>query len=348
MPEPDVSLIIPTRNRWSALVRTLEAMAAQTVLGRFEVIVADDGSDQPQPADLSGAAWPMPVRLLRLEHVGIGPAKNRAIAEARGRLLIFINDDTYPEPDIVEQHLAARADAAGHDWMHLGLTRWRDWPDANLFDRLIAESGMIFFYHDLQPQGLYNFRHAWNCNLSVDAEAVRQAGGFNEQLGPFFFEDLELAFRLEQRGWQVRYWPEAVTTHDHRYTPDAYLRREHLLGRMAVWLWRANPQCFEAVYGARLDREYVAYCRKFVADQQHEAERMAEQFRSWDRLPMDALTSWPAGGSAMIELLVAGHRVLKRWTFRCGLLEEVARSGAHLGGGAARRVRRRKLDAAIA
>jgi hypothetical protein len=72
---------------------------------------------------------------------------------------------------------------------------------------------------------------------------------------------------------------------------------------------------------------------------------MAERFRSWDRLPADVLTSWPAGGSALVELLVAAHRLLKRWTFRCGLVEEVERSGEADRRVRPQPVRRLKLDA---
>ena len=323
MSEPHASLIVPSRNRWPHLLELLRALADQTAVECFEVIVVDDGSDADPPGDLTAGQWPMEVRLLRPGRVGIGPAKNRAIAEARGPLLVFINDDTYPANDFVEQHLAARRDAGDHLYMHLGLTRWRRWPDENLFDALIADSGMIFFYHNLEPRGLYNFRHAWNCNLSVDAAAVREAGGFNERLGPFFFEDLELAFRLEQQGWRVRYWPEAVCEHDHRYTPAGYLDREHLLGRMAVWLWRANPDCFGALYHTKVEPDYVDYCRRFVAELEREAETFARSFRRWHEWPVATLDAAPAGRQAMVGVFVQAHRLLKRCCFRRGLLEEL-------------------------
>lgn len=317
----DASLIIPTRDRWEQLRRTLETLSQQTAVGRFEVVVADDGSEAAPPDQVAAGDWPFPLRLLRLGHVGIGQAKNRALEVAGGRLLIFLNDDTYPEPEFVQQHLAARADADGRRLMHLGLTRWRVWPDQNLFDCLIAESGMIFFYHNLQPGGLYNFRHAWNCNLSVDAEAVRAAGGFNQRLGPFFFEDLELAFRLQQHGWRVRYWPQAVAVHDHRYSPQAYLQRERLLGQMAVFLWRANRACFEAIYGRRLDEAYLDYCRQFVAEHAAAAEQFGRHFCQWHCWPASVLDAGPDGRQTMIELFVQAHRLLKRYTFRQGLLE---------------------------
>ena len=151
----------------------LSALAMQSAIGDFEVLLVDDGSVEPAPAMVQADDWPMSVRLLIPGRVGIGQAKNHAIAQARGAQLIFTNDDTYPTADFVAQHLAARLEAGRHRWMHLGLTRWRDWPDENLFDVLIARSGMIFFYHNLVSRGLYNFRHAWNCNLSVDASAVQ-------------------------------------------------------------------------------------------------------------------------------------------------------------------------------
>jgi GT2 family glycosyltransferase len=325
VPELEASLIVPTRNRWQQLAHTLGALAKQTALGRFEVIIADDGSDEAPPAGI-GDQLELPLRLLRLGHVGIGPAKNRAIEAARGQVLIFINDDTYPQPDFVEQHLAAWREDAGNKVMHLGLTKWRQWRGANLFDCLIAESGMIFFYHNLQPGQICNFRHAWNCNLSVEASAVRDTGCFNEALGPFFFEDLELAFRLEQEGWRTRYRPEAVATHDHRYTPQQYLDRERLLGRMSAWLWQANPECFQAIYNTDLDARYLAYCRRYVDEQATAATAFSRHFLSWHGWSADILQSGQSRG-AIVELFVEAHRALKRYTFRQGLLEEAEHSG---------------------
>ena len=323
MPDVQASVIIPTKDRWAYVVRMLRALAGQTCADAFEVVIVDDGSEQSPPDEIRGGDWPMSVRLLQPGRVGIGQAKNRAIAEARGRLLLLVNDDTYPATDFVAQHLAAREDSGDRRYMHLGLTQWRRWPDENLFDVLIAESGMIFFYHNLEPRGLYNFRHAWNCNLSVDSAAVREVGGFNERLGPFFFEDLELAYRLEQHGWRVRYWPEAVSEHDHRYEPAGYVRREHLLGRMAVWLWRANPACFEAIYGSGLDDAFVAYCRRFVAEHERAADAFAETFRQWHLWPANVLDADPQRRAAMVEVFVQAHRLLKRCTFRKGLLDEL-------------------------
>ncbi len=331
MTDPQASLIIPTRDRWANLVRTLDALSRQTALGQFEVIVADDGSDEAPPDEVAAGQWPMPVKLLRLDHGGIGPAKNRALGAAGGQLLIFINDDTYPQPDFVGQHLSAWQQSTGRKLMHLGLTRWRQWQDQNLFDCLLAESGMIFFYHNLEPRRFYNFRHAWNCNLSVDAAAVREAGGFNERLGKFFFEDLELAYRLEQRGWRVRYWPEAVVTHDHRYSPQGYLARERLLGRMSVWLWRANPECFLAIYQTELDQRYIDRCRRLVAEQTQAISGFARQFEQWHRRSAGELDHCPDRRQAAVEQLVQAHRTLKRYTFDQGLLEEIAKHAPATG-----------------
>jgi len=317
------SVIIPTRNRWDKLQTCLEHFARQTERA-FEVIVADDGSDEPAPRAIEGTDRPFGLTLLRPGRVGIGPAKNAAVTAARGELLIFTNDDTYPTPGFVAEHLAAAADAGDRRWMTLGATGWRAWPDATLFDALVAETGMIFFYDALEPGGLYDFRNAWNCNLSLPRSAFEAAGGFNERLGPFFFEDLELAWRMGRTGWQVRYWPAAAATHDHRYTPQGYLDRERTLGAMAPHLWRANPECFEAVYRGPLDDAFVAYARRFLADHGRMAGRFAEHFRQWADWPAALLDRPPLSRTQWLDLFVHAHRVLKRVTFYRGLLGDTA------------------------
>src|SRR5436305_9459294 len=65
----DLSVVVPTLDRWDILARTLAALAAQTTTG-FEtiVVVDDDAGDVPSLPD---------VRVLRQRHAGPGAARNR-------------------------------------------------------------------------------------------------------------------------------------------------------------------------------------------------------------------------------------------------------------------------------
>src|ERR687898_2402373 len=107
--QPEVSVVVPTRNRRSLLARTLASVLAQRDVD-FEVIVIDEGSTDDTRAMVSRIADP---RLRLIHHpvaLGKSAARNRGIAEAAAPWLAFVDDDDLWSPTkLVRQLKAARA-----------------------------------------------------------------------------------------------------------------------------------------------------------------------------------------------------------------------------------------------
>src|SRR2546421_4005328 len=94
----DLSIVIPTRERWEILAATLAALEAQTV-ERFETIVVVDGSDQQIPE--------LPEeRVLQQEHTGPRAARNRGVRATERRPVLFTRDHMLPRPGLAARHLA--------------------------------------------------------------------------------------------------------------------------------------------------------------------------------------------------------------------------------------------------
>jgi GT2 family glycosyltransferase len=100
------SVIIPTYNRSSFLARTLTGFALQRQRD-FEVIVVDDGGGDDSRSVVTGFSTEFEVRYHHREHRGISAARNAAIQEARGDILVFNDDDRVPAPDFIGDHVAA-------------------------------------------------------------------------------------------------------------------------------------------------------------------------------------------------------------------------------------------------
>ena len=265
-----VTLVIPSNRPSAVLSDCLSSVAAQEFdLGRLEVVIVFNGL--PAPPRWDRARWPFRLQTDFIAEASICAAKNRALELASGKWIILLNDDGRLAPGFVAAHLRAHQ-RLGQPALVLGASPFATYADEALFDRLIAETSMIFFYDRMHPRAWYNFRHAWNLNLSfrrADIGHVR----FDERLVPVNFDDIEWAYRLEQqRGLKVWYEPEASLVHEHRYTLESYLGRETHLGRMAALLWKCNPACFEALYGSGLDH-VLADAQRFVqAEAVHGAE----------------------------------------------------------------------------
>jgi glycosyltransferase involved in cell wall biosynthesis len=103
MAAPAVSVIVCTRNPKSGLLnRTLDRLASQTLpRGRWELIVVDNGSEPP--LSLGAAAGLVNVRRVVEPVAGLTTARICGIREARGELVVFVDDDNLLDPDYLEQ-----------------------------------------------------------------------------------------------------------------------------------------------------------------------------------------------------------------------------------------------------
>ena len=325
----DVSVIIPTRGRPQKLASCLRALARQTLeAGRYEVLVGLDGPD-PDSERAANEAWPEgppdTLRVLECGREGYNAVRNRLLARCRGRTIVSLNDDVLPRPEFLDVHCAEqrRADEVGRPAIVVGLSPWAPGGADSLFDRLIRETSMVFFYdrmHDADSERDWGFRHAWGLNVSMPARAVCGIGGWTVFPLEYGYDDLEIAWRLRKRfGMRVLYRPSALAPHDHRYAPRDYLEREFRLGRSAWLFARRSPDFAADVFGRDISsRDEVEYGRAFVRRERPIAARALKTFERLAGLPASAVDGPHA--EALVNLIYEQHLPLKRWMWRAGIL----------------------------
>ncbi|HEY3067960.1 MAG TPA: glycosyltransferase family A protein [Methylomirabilota bacterium] len=97
---PLVSVVLPTRNRSTLLPRAVASVRAQ-IYSNWELIVVDDGSTDDTPATierLRGELGEDRVRSSRIAHGGVCAARNHALAQAKGSLTTYLDDDNVMHP----------------------------------------------------------------------------------------------------------------------------------------------------------------------------------------------------------------------------------------------------------
>ncbi|HWF25674.1 MAG TPA: glycosyltransferase [Solirubrobacteraceae bacterium] len=215
-----MTVAIPTRDRWNILQRTLAALKTQTVQG-FETIVVVDGTDQRPPAAVHDQA-----RVLIQEQAGPGAARNRAASASGRTLLLFLGDDMIPEPQLVERHLARHTRDAAPEVAVLGHVRWHPEVAGDRLARWLEWSGAQFDYRALAREGgeEAGFGRFYSCNVSLKRTFFLDVGGFDLDFW-FDYEDLDLGWRLHQRGMRLLYEPGAVALHLHRHDLPSLERR---------------------------------------------------------------------------------------------------------------------------
>lgn len=234
------TVVLPTRDRCGVLARTLEALAAQRGAGEgLDLVVVDDGSVDGTPAVLRDLLprLPFPARALRGEGRGPAAARNRALAEARGGLLLFLGDDMIPAPGWLEAHRAAQVRLPGR--AVVGEIRWHPDLGEDPFLAFLAPRGPQFDYGEMRDPGDLGYARLFASNLSL-ARASLGEERFDERF-PFALEERELGWRLARRGVKVAYEPGALVHHLHRVTLRSYERRMEGTGRSARILERVQP-----------------------------------------------------------------------------------------------------------
>lgn len=229
-----VAVIIPVFNRAESLVRTVAGLAAQTHRD-FEVIVTDDGSTEDIEAALQQAALSIAPQLLRQERDGFGAhrARNLGAAATDADVLLFIDADCIPHPDLVARHLfwherASNVVVAGTrahlDASGLGLDTITSGAFATATDERHAiapeDWRSIFYRRNKQlTMGDAAFRAGVSSNLSMPRAAFETIGGFSTDFQGWGGEDTEITWRLWNNGMFVIPDNRAVIYHQTQDDP---------------------------------------------------------------------------------------------------------------------------------
>ena len=244
----DITVCLCTHNRPRYVADCLDGLTRQTVpRERFRTLIVDSGSTQAAHAELRKHADRHPnTALIRLDEPGVSLARNAGAAAAATRFIAYIDDDAIPDPTWVAAILQA-LDKPGPQPAVIGgriLPKWEaplpQWWPASLRGVLsIVEHQGKGEYRtpDLPPK-----LEPYAANMVVDVQALLQAGGFGGNLGRhgttlLSDEEVQLAWRLQDAGYSVRYDSGIVVHHQiqaTRFRPEWLLARLYWQGFSTV------------------------------------------------------------------------------------------------------------------
>jgi GT2 family glycosyltransferase len=199
MTETTATILIPTRNRPGDLRRCLELLLPQLPDG-FAILVCDDSSND-QTRDLVRAEFPS-VQWQEGPRLGPGANRNAGARVARGRWIVFLDDDCLPLPGLLAAYAAAMAGSEGV----LAGPALRS--DARK-DSLLWEAPRSASETELLPP---------SCNFAMPRGLFLNSGGFDERYR-ISFEDMEFFARLRNSGVSIRYVAAAAVEHPSRPLP---------------------------------------------------------------------------------------------------------------------------------
>lgn len=262
VPPPLVSVIIPTRDRADVLGKCLGGLLAATDYPALEVIVADNDSREPATFRLFEQLASEPrVRILPCPGpFNYSAINNRAVAHARGEILLLLNNDVLVRhPDwlsaMVAQAVRPEVGAVGARLLYENGT--------------IQHAGVILGVGAIAPVAGHVYEraaadasgHLNTLRVARDMSAVTAAclamrrtvfdevGGFDEKHLPVAFNDVDLCLKVGDRGYQIIWTPQAELTHLESLSRGSDLRPE------AIERFKRDIAHMQRTWGGRLDTD---------------------------------------------------------------------------------------------
>lgn len=200
-----LTVVIPTYRREHVLVDTVRYLLA-LAFPPGEIILVDQTRqhDSVTELELGAMASAGKVNWVRLVVPSIPQAMNQGLARARNDLVLFLDDDIKPDPELILGHLRAHQQYPGGIVAGRVLQPWH----AGAWD---GEEARRFAFNSPGPREVNEFMGG---NFSVDRRAALAIGGFDENFvrAAYRFE-AEFALRWRRSGRHIRYADDALIHH---------------------------------------------------------------------------------------------------------------------------------------
>ncbi|WP_051988194.1 class I SAM-dependent methyltransferase [Bosea sp. UNC402CLCol] len=215
-PDPAVSVIIATYGNLDMTLDCLRSIVRTAPASAIEVLVVDDA--YPKKEEMGRLGQIPGVRFIRNEtNLGFLRTCNHAASLARGRYIYLLNNDTLLAPDAIDalvRLLDARPDIgmAGSKLVYpngkLQEAGGIIWSDASGWNYGRGEDPNLPQFNYLREVD-----YCSGASLMIRRDLFTELGGFDEYFLPAYYEDVDLAFRVRQKGLKVFYEPRSVVAH---------------------------------------------------------------------------------------------------------------------------------------
>ncbi|TMI12208.1 MAG: glycosyltransferase [Betaproteobacteria bacterium] len=226
---PRISVVVCSYNGARTIRDCLDGLE-QLAYPNYEVIVVDDGSTDSTAA----IACQYDCRLIRTENRGLSNARNTGLKAATGEIVAYIDDDAYPDPHWLA-YLAARFLSTPHAAVGgPNLAPPGDGPIAECIAR--APGGPVHvLLSDCEAE------HIPGCNMAFRKDCLEAVGGFDPQFRTAG-DDVDVCWRLQERGWTLGFSPAAMVWHHRRNSLRTYWKQQTGYGRAEAMLERKWPE----------------------------------------------------------------------------------------------------------
>ncbi|OGY12770.1 MAG: hypothetical protein A3A58_00135 [Candidatus Blackburnbacteria bacterium RIFCSPLOWO2_01_FULL_41_27] len=227
MKQLSVSVVIPNWQGRQLLEKNLPKVLA---IGANEVIVVENGSTDGS-LELLQNKFPQVKVIINNENEGFAKGVNRGVKAATGEVIILLNTDVSPSKDLIKHILPHFQDES----VFAVSFNEGEWSWARGFMSL----GLVEHVPGKKVELTHDSFWASGGSAAFSREKWLELGGFNLIYEPFYWEDVDLSYRAQKRGWKVLWKPKAQVEHKHEVTVG-----KHSLGNKKDMVAQRNQVLF--------------------------------------------------------------------------------------------------------
>ena len=201
----------------------------------FEVIIIDDGSTD----DTAAIAAEYGFRIISTPNQGLSRARNIGLEAADGEIVAYTDGDARPDPHWLG-YLALSFSSSDH----VGIGGWNIAPPGDGWIAACVANAPGGPVHVLLSDR--EAEHIPGCSMAFRAAALREIGGFDERYRTAG-DDVDVCWRLQERGWTLGFSPAAMVWHHNRNSIKAYWRQQEGYGKAEAMLEEKWPEKYNVV-----------------------------------------------------------------------------------------------------
>ncbi len=236
--QPKVSVIVASYDGGRTLRACLDSLERLNYPD-YEVILVDDGSTDDTPR--IALAHPQMRYIRHSKNLGLSVARNTGIAAAKGEIVAFTDSDCRADEDWLYYLVDDLLDS---DFAGIGGHNLPPPEDSSVAAAVLVSPGgpAHVMLTDRRAE------HVPGCNMAFYKWALEEINCFD----PIFTkagDDVDLCWRLQQRGFKIGFSPAGFVWHYRRSTVAAYLKQQSGYGRAEALLVQKHPENFSAMGG---------------------------------------------------------------------------------------------------
>ena len=242
----NLSVIIPVYNQEKIITKVLDSLNNQTIpKNRYEIIIIDDGSADKTLKIVKDFKKKSKVKINILRTVnrhGKGAARNLGIKKAKNEIVVLLDGDMISPNDLLKRHLEFHQKFAKKNFAIIGYITWATELEITPFMYWLEYGGGQLDFDILKDKQKIDYKHFYTGNSSFKKSFLIKNGLFDEDFGREMYEDLELAYRLQNKGLKIFYNKKARVYHCHQTDIEKYSKRMISVGKGAGILFEKHPE----------------------------------------------------------------------------------------------------------